>query len=74
MAIIKEPMQCTMRLKYQKGVDGAGKPVYETRSFSKVKVTAGDAELYSAAQALNSLQTKVLMAVVRVDDSELVEE
>lgn len=74
MAIQKEPFSCTLRLRYNNGVSATGQPVFVNRSYSKVKVTASDSDLYNAAMALNNLQSKVLVAVFRVDDSELVEE
>ncbi|MDO7787951.1 DUF1659 domain-containing protein [Desulforamulus aquiferis] len=74
MPISKEPYLCTLRLRYNNGVNGSGQPVFVNRSFSKVKVTASDSDLYDAAMALNGLQSKVLVAVFRVDESELVEE
>lgn len=71
MAVVKQPYSCSMKLRYQNGVNAKGDPVYVNRTYSKVKVTATDQDLYDVAQALNGLQTNSLHSVCRVDDGEL---
>lgn len=72
MAVIKEPYACSMKMRYQQGVNNNGDPVFVNRIFSKIKVTATDQDIYDVAAALNSLQNSPMLAVYRVDDAELV--
>ncbi|WP_041274694.1 DUF1659 domain-containing protein [Desulforamulus reducens] len=72
MAVVKEPYSCSMKLRYQKGVNNNGDPVYVNKTFSKVKVTATDQDIHDVAAALNSLQNSPMLAVYRVDDAQLI--
>lgn len=72
MAVVKQPFSCSMKLRYQKGVNTNGDPVYVNRTYSKVKQSATDQDLYEVAQAINSLQNNAVLAVYRVDDGELI--
>ncbi|MCL5289432.1 MAG: DUF1659 domain-containing protein [Bacillota bacterium] len=72
MAVVKQPFSCSMKLRYQKGVNASGDPVYVNRTYSKVKQNAADQDLYDVAQAINSLQNNAVLAVYRVDDGELI--
>ncbi len=72
MAVVKDPNSCSMKLRYQNGVNAKGDPVYLSRSFSNVKTTATDQAIFDVAQAINSLQDTPLVAVHRVDDGELI--
>ncbi|GAB6179386.1 DUF1659 domain-containing protein [Desulfotomaculum defluvii] len=72
MAVIKEPFTCSMQMRYQQGVNSNGDPVFVNRTFSKIKVTATDQDIYDVALALNSLQNSPMLAVYRVDDAELI--
>lgn len=72
MAVVKQPFTSSFKLRYQAGVNAKGDPVYINQSFSKVKVTATDQDVFDVANAINSLQTRALVAIYRADDSELV--
>lgn len=72
MAVIKEAYTCSMKMRYQQGVNNNGDPVFVNRTFSKIKVTAADQDIYDVAVALNSLQNSPLTAVYRLDDAELI--
>ncbi|SHE66607.1 DUF1659 domain-containing protein [Desulforamulus putei] len=72
MAVVKQPFSCSMKLRYQKGVNASGDPVYVNRTYARVKLTATDQDLYDVAQAISSLQDNALLAVYRVDDGELI--
>ena len=53
-------------------VDGKQKLI--PRSFSQIKTTASDEELYNTATAIASLQNKNLMGVKKIEVSSLWEE
>lgn len=71
MAVVKQPFSCSIKLRYQKGVNPNGNPIYVNSTYSRAKVTATDQALFNVAMAINSLQNNALLAVYRTDDSEL---
>ncbi len=74
MAIVSEPISSSLKLMVQTGVDDGGNPVIRARSFSRVKPTAEDEAVYTAATTLGELQEHALMGVRRVAEVDLVEE
>lgn len=72
MAVVKQPYACSIKLKYQSGVNASGDPVYVTRTYTKVKLGATDQDIYDVALALNGLQNNSLAGLFRVEDAELV--
>lgn len=74
MAVVKQPYSCSMKMKYQNGVNAQGEPVYVNRTFSRIKTSASDQDLFELSQAINSLQEDTLAGVYRVDDGELISE
>ncbi|WP_003539779.1 DUF1659 domain-containing protein [Desulfotomaculum nigrificans] len=71
MAVVKEPYACSIKLRYQNGVNASGNPIYVNTTYSKAKVTATDQALYDVATAINTLQSIALLGIYRSDDSEL---
>ena len=71
MAVVKQPNTCSLKLRYQKGVNGNGDPVYVNRTYSKVKTTANDQALHEVAMSISGLQTTPVQGIYRVDDSQL---
>lgn len=67
MAVNKVPASSSLRLELQYGVDGAGNPVYRSRSLSNVKPAADAQDVYDVAAALAGLQANTLNAVYQVD-------
>lgn len=53
----------SVTLKLDHGTDDHGKNIYKTKTFSNVKDDASDANILNAANALASLQEKVLAEV-----------
>ena len=72
MAVVKEPYSSSIKLRYQKGVNASGDPIFVNTTYSKAKVTATDQDLFDVATAINSLQNNALLGVYRTDDSELI--
>lgn len=74
MAITKQTGAAKLVLRLQTGVDGTGVPELSTRTYSKVKPTVTDQELYDVAQAIADLCVYPLYRVNRVDDAALIEQ
>lgn len=74
MAVINTPLSTVLRLQVQAGTDAAGNPLYRVRSFSRVKPSAGDQDVYDIAQVLGSMQVHPVNAISRVNENELSEE
>lgn len=73
MAIGNIKEKTTLRLELDGGVvDGKQKLI--PRSFSQIKTTASDEELYNTATAIASLQNKDLMSIKKVEVSSLWQE
>lgn len=73
MAIENLKERTTLRLQFDGGVvDGKQKVI--TKSFSQIKTTASDEELYNTANAIAHLQNKNLMFIKKVEVSSLWEE
>ncbi|MBC7324301.1 MAG: DUF1659 domain-containing protein [Moorella sp. (in: Bacteria)] len=71
MAVINTPLATTLRLQVQTGTGADGKPLYRVRSYSRVKPSASDQDVYDVAQAIGSLQVHPVNAVSRVDENDL---
>lgn len=56
-----------IRLVFDKGTDGQGKPVTRSKTFNNVKKDATPENLLAAAQAIASLQKNPLLDVERND-------
>ena len=74
MPVNKVPSASTLKMQFQTGVDGSGDPVYRRKSLNNVKSNAADQDVYDVAQAISGLQEYTLIAVLRDDNSELVNE
>ena len=74
MAVNVIPVSARLQLKLNTGVDENFNPVYRTRSFSNVKPSADNVDLYELAQELGELQVHNLEAVRRLDEVELEED
>ncbi len=62
-----------LRLVFDQGVDGDGKPIYKNKNFNNVKVDATADQLYNTGQALAGLQQHSLIRVERNDSFDLVQ-
>lgn len=73
MAVTTNPMDTRLRLVFYVGDDIEGNPIEKTKSFSRVKPTADNQDLYDVAQSLASLQTYTLTQTERSERSALEE-
>jgi hypothetical protein len=74
MAVERISSGSRLQLRFQTGIDEEGKPVFKLKSFSNVKPTAADEDLFSVGLALSQLQENFLEDVFRHDSATLVEE
>lgn len=73
MAVTTNPMDTRLRLVFYVGDDIEGNPIEKTKSFSRVKPTADNQDLYDVAQSLASLQSYTLVQTERSERSALEE-
>lgn len=71
MAVNVIPVTARLQLKLNTGLDENLNPVYRTRSFSNVKPSASNENLFELAQEIGLLQVHSLEAVRRLDEVEL---
>jgi len=60
-----------LKLIFDNGVDGDGKQLFKSKTFSNIRLDSTPDELQSAAQAIASLSEKALYGVERNDSSDI---
>jgi len=73
MPVNTVPVTARLQLRLNTGLDEEMNPIFRTRSFSNVKSSADNEDLYALAQELGGLQVHAVDAVRRVDEYELEE-
>ncbi len=68
------PVSARLQLRLNTGFDEDLNPLFRTRSYSNVKPSADNEDLYELATEIGSLQVHTLSTVRRVDEYELEEE
>lgn len=71
MPVVVTPVDSSLRLQVQTGVDAKGNPVIVNRNFNRIKPEAADQDVLDVAQALGDLQTHTVYAIQRVMESSL---
>ena len=74
MAVTVIPVSARLQLRLQAGFDEEMNPIYRTRTFSNVKPSAGNEDLYELGDQLGGLQIHSVEAIRRIDEVELEEE
>lgn len=74
MAVIINPMDSKLKIKYQIGVDDNGNSKYKTKTYSNIKTEAMDEDVFAVAQSLANLQQYMVEDFRRVDEKEIAEE
>ena len=74
MAVEKLPQESKIGIKVANGVSATGANVFKTLSFSNVKPSATDQDLYDVGASIAGLQAKSLVAIVRTDTANLIGE
>lgn len=73
MAIESNTLSTRMQLRFIDGVDENGNDVVKSKSYSNVKNTATDEDIYDVANAMAALQTKTVEGVRKVVEVMIVE-
>lgn len=71
MAVTSIPYDSKLKIVYSLGVNNEGKELKKTKSYSDIKISANDQDLYDVAQVLNGLQENTVIKIVRADEKEL---
>lgn len=74
MAVTATPITARLQMRLNTGLDENFNPVYRTRTFSNIKTSANNTDLYELAGEIGDLQLHTLDSVRRVDEYELEEE
>lgn len=74
MAISAVPLVSRLQLRLLLGYGEDGSPILRTRSYSNIKPSASDEDLYDTGRELAGLQEHSLELIRRVDEMELEEE
>jgi hypothetical protein len=74
MAIVKESEESKISIRVVNGTNAAGGNVYKTMSFSNVKPTATNQDIYDVGFGLAGLQSKSLVEIIRADQASLISE
>ncbi len=74
MAVSAIPLTARLQLRLNTGLDESFNPIYRTRTFSNIKTSADNEDLFELAEEISNLQLHTLDAVRRVDEYELEEE
>jgi hypothetical protein len=69
MAAKATKLETGMILKYKDGVDKNGKEIIKKQSFSKIKTSAADQDLFDVAKEFEKLLGKTLDELIREDQS-----
>lgn len=73
MAVNAVSQDSKIKLNLDGGVDQNGKQIVKSKTYSKVKATATNEDVYSVATALTGLQKLPVVSIRRIDEVELVE-
>ena len=74
MAVAKTSEESKISIRVVNGTNAAGGNVYKTMSFSNVKPTASDQDIYDVGFSLAGLQSKQLVEIIRADQASLISE
>lgn len=72
MAVNKVPQNSKLVIKVETGLNAAGNPVYRQRTYTNLKASAADADVYAISEGLAGLQKYPVSSIYRTDENELV--
>lgn len=72
MPVLTNQKDSKLRLKFKIGVDGEGNDILKTKTYSKVKSSATDEDVFTVVDTISNLQQHPLADLVRVDEKEIV--
>lgn len=73
MAVVTSPVQATLRLVVEAGMDDKGNPILRSRTYNRVKPESSEEDVYQVAVALANLQQNPLHGVQLVKTLDLFE-
>lgn len=73
MALESRPLNARLQLQLDFGQNEDGRRITRTRTYSNINSDASDQDIYDVAQALAGLQSHGVIAVRKVDQTELVD-
>lgn len=69
---VSETKNCsTLKIKYDCGLNGEGKTIAKSRSYSNVKANAKALDVFNVAETLISLQQHDKLSIIKLDNTEL---
>lgn len=74
MAVIANSLDSRLQIQLHLGVDGDGKDVTRTKTYSRIKGEASDQDLYDVANSLVGLQEHPVLFIRRNSNAEYEEE
>lgn len=74
MAIVTNQADSKLKLVLNAGLDENNKEIIKNKTFSNIKSTVSNQDLYELGVALSELQSYSLMNLVRYEEYELVDE
>lgn len=72
MPVAANKVSTALQLKVKTGTDVSGNDITANQVYRRIKAGAADADIYSAAQTIVSLESTPLVSVVKADSFELV--
>lgn len=74
MAVNTVPQHSKLKIQYDAGLDKKGNQIVKSKTYSRIKASATNEDVYSVAASLTGLQELPLISVTRIDETEIVEE
>lgn len=71
MAIVANQADSKLKLVFNAGLDEDNKQITKNKTFSKVKATVTNDDLYNMGVAISDLQDHTLMSIVRYEEYQL---
>lgn len=69
---VSETKNCsTLKIKYDCDLNGEGKTIVKSRSYSNVKANAKALDVFNVAETLISLQQHDKLSIIKLDNTEL---
>ena len=73
MAITKVPQLAHAMIGYESGINAAGGTITKSYRLSNIKAAATDADIFSVANGVSTLQSKTVIDISRIDEAKLLE-
>ncbi|RKD21910.1 Protein of unknown function [Caminicella sporogenes DSM 14501] len=71
MAVQINKMDSKIKLKYKVGVDEDGNDIFRTKTYSRIKNSVADDDIFAVVSAISNLQKYPLAKLIRVEEKEI---